>query len=554
MLKYALRYHELGFSVIPAKKDKRPLIKWEQYQKQRADVDQIRVWWDKWPDANIAIITGDISGVDVVDCDTEDAYANMNDNFLPDSFATPIVKTPKGYHVYFKHRPGLSNAVRVITGTDLRTEGGYVIAPPSQNGHGKKYSWLENLAPKNVSFSAMPEILFDVLKQGALYNNNNSSNNIISLGGVIGGGSDESQKATKSHKKPQLFTLGQRDDDLFRLANYLIKGGLDPVSVNDYLVFCANHCNPPFPENEVYKKIESAIKRASARERNIAQEVRDFVKATEGHFSATELHKELLNATKEEKKAARQEILRMIDEGIIERVGPKNGYYRKKSEEAEIIDIYNIEKSTLDIWYPLNLNSYFYTQPKNLIVFCGTPDVGKTAFLMRCAIMNAHKGYKIRYMSSEMGASEFASRASLFRDIEYSEWKHIDIRSVSKNYKDHIIPEAINIIDYLEITNDFYLVGDEMRGIYDALSTGIAIIGLQMSWQSDYGRGGAFSVEKPRLYVTLKSNPPEGGIAKIQKMKNWKTSTSMSYKECAFKIRSGNEIHRITEWGYGKEK
>jgi hypothetical protein len=133
----ALQYQQAGFSVIPVKKNKKPHIKWEKFQHERADEKQIQQWWKKWPDANPAIVTGEISGVDVIDVDSKDGKKALNE-FLSDSLITPISKTPAGgYHYYFKHRAGLSNGVRIIEGCDLRTTGGYVLAPPSEADYKK---------------------------------------------------------------------------------------------------------------------------------------------------------------------------------------------------------------------------------------------------------------------------------------------------------------------------------------------------------------------------------------------------------------------------------
>ena len=75
LLKAALRYQSMGFSVIPVKQNKRPLIAWEKYQTERAPESQIHQWWKKWPSANIGIITGKVSGVDVIDTDSESGWA-----------------------------------------------------------------------------------------------------------------------------------------------------------------------------------------------------------------------------------------------------------------------------------------------------------------------------------------------------------------------------------------------------------------------------------------------------------------------------------------------
>ena len=71
MLKAAIKYAELGFSVIPVRPDNiKPFLKsWKPYQTERADIEQLRSWWKKYPSANPAAVTGKISGVTVVDCE-----------------------------------------------------------------------------------------------------------------------------------------------------------------------------------------------------------------------------------------------------------------------------------------------------------------------------------------------------------------------------------------------------------------------------------------------------------------------------------------------------
>ena len=86
----ALEYCKMGFSVIPVKPGgKKPLVKWEPYQSEKASEDQIRAWWKKIPSANVAIVTGAISGMDVVDIDSATGLELFED-MIPDSLETPI--------------------------------------------------------------------------------------------------------------------------------------------------------------------------------------------------------------------------------------------------------------------------------------------------------------------------------------------------------------------------------------------------------------------------------------------------------------------------------
>ena len=73
MLEYALKYATLGWSLIPIdwkeSRAKLPLVDWKGYQNKRATEKEIESWFQTWPLANIGLVTGDLSGVIVVDID-----------------------------------------------------------------------------------------------------------------------------------------------------------------------------------------------------------------------------------------------------------------------------------------------------------------------------------------------------------------------------------------------------------------------------------------------------------------------------------------------------
>ena len=57
-----------GWSVIPVRpRDKRPIVAWQAYQEERPTVEQLERWWTRWPEANVGIVTGAISGLVVLD-------------------------------------------------------------------------------------------------------------------------------------------------------------------------------------------------------------------------------------------------------------------------------------------------------------------------------------------------------------------------------------------------------------------------------------------------------------------------------------------------------
>lgn len=138
ILDSALYYQSIGYSIIPISKDKKPLIEWKKYQTVKAIKDEVNTWFAKYPQANIGIITGKISGLVVVDIDPR--HNGKNDSFK-DTITVSSKTGGGGWHYYFQYEDDIQNATGIQPGVDIRGEGGYVIAPPSITDSGA-YEWM----------------------------------------------------------------------------------------------------------------------------------------------------------------------------------------------------------------------------------------------------------------------------------------------------------------------------------------------------------------------------------------------------------------------------
>jgi len=290
-LKAALKYQQMGFSIIPVKPDKKPcLMTWAEYQKIKPTEDTIKKWWTTWPDANPAIVTREISNIMVVDVDSAQGLDELN-KLIPETLTTPIAKTPGGgWHYYFAYQNGLPNKARVFSDCDIRTDGGYIIAPPSIGENGKPYAWLDGLSIAEANPAAMPERLYNNMQKSTKGERN------IKQG---------QHTATYRNIRNISFDEPGRDETLFHLANHLVKSGMGETSVQNYLYFFGQNCNPPFPEKEIQAKIESALKRSKNRSQGLIAEVREYITATWGNITATNVLQSATNATFEDRKKVR---------------------------------------------------------------------------------------------------------------------------------------------------------------------------------------------------------------------------------------------------------
>ena len=105
-----------------------------------SDPARVAQWWDRWPDANIAMPTGTPSGIVVVDVDVHasgngfDAFERARSAGLVDGWAW-MVRTPSGgLHACYPTKPGVDQRCWQIPSqhVDCRGGGGYVVLPPSR--------------------------------------------------------------------------------------------------------------------------------------------------------------------------------------------------------------------------------------------------------------------------------------------------------------------------------------------------------------------------------------------------------------------------------------
>lgn len=135
----ALTFAAADLPVFPCEPGgKRPLTR-AGYLDASQDASVVSVWWQRWPQANIGLPTGPLSGIDVVDVDVKPAgtgftgfHRAVDEGLLDGEIAR--VRTPSGgMHIYFPADPGRPQrcwqAARAHI--DFRGEGGYIVVPPS---------------------------------------------------------------------------------------------------------------------------------------------------------------------------------------------------------------------------------------------------------------------------------------------------------------------------------------------------------------------------------------------------------------------------------------
>ncbi len=172
VLESALRYISRGWSVFPVGGNKRPLAAWESYQRRIATEDEVKAWYDQWTNAGLAIVTGKISGLVVLDIDPGHGGEASLKKLLKDRVLTAsdletssVTTQSGGTHYYFRYPSDterVPNARGLWPGIDVRADGGYVVAPPTLGETGKLYTWNgAGDAPEGLQY--LPDALADAL-------------------------------------------------------------------------------------------------------------------------------------------------------------------------------------------------------------------------------------------------------------------------------------------------------------------------------------------------------------------------------------------------------
>jgi hypothetical protein len=243
MLRTALTLARKGLAVFPCRpRDKRPATA-NGLKDATTEPDVVREWWHQEPEFNIAIATGAISKIFVVDVDGLDAEAELRrleqgHGKIP---ATVEVVTARGRHLYFKtpEAPVRNSAGKVAPGIDIRGDGGYVLAPPSIHPTGKLYCWSPYC---DNSIAAAPEWLLAKIIEPITSNGNKAPAPPSTWRALMAEGVDE----------------GGRNDAAAKLCGYFLRHRIDVILVLEMMqLWNAARCRPPLPADDIETIVNS---------------------------------------------------------------------------------------------------------------------------------------------------------------------------------------------------------------------------------------------------------------------------------------------------------
>lgn len=263
MVDWALKYEELGFSVIPMR-EKRPLISFAD--KPPLTKSEIKKYWREYPNANIAVRTTNFFVVDIDRHDGgEDGFKSIALYEHPGHFKnTMFQNTPNGgeqlFYLKKDNKPANQN-IGWLPGVDIKAHpNNYVMVPPSSTKNGT-YQWnVPIVRGEIVNETNMVTADKGLIEAVALVENTDF---------IRPDYFNHRQKGKKT-KTAELFeTIGEgfgsqntgRNDKLTKFVGGLLARNVDVERIRELANTANKNSMDPLPEKELYLTIESIVKK-----------------------------------------------------------------------------------------------------------------------------------------------------------------------------------------------------------------------------------------------------------------------------------------------------
>ena len=370
-LEYALNYASRGWKVFPAytcrgiglcecgRPDCKSIGKHPKtthgVKDATSDSEQICDWWTEFPNANIGVATGAASNLTILDLEYEGIQYAKKAGFN----SSLICKSGKGYHLYCKYAPEAVSraALLAIRGLDVRSDGGYVIAPESIHSSGRIYQWYRGYEDACLQ---LPDFPMQLLEKEAKERDQQR----IQLG-----------DGWVSNLLKGVST-GGRQAALVRLAGYFLN--TNPPDVVKAIIRSWNENNePPLDDSELEFQLGDVCKRWA--NNNVAADV--------------------------QQPGAPARIIRPSEY--------RAEYKRRKAEEANQVGY------DLSLGHPKLDSLLRGLHRTDILTIAAHTGQGKTAFTLQSALHIASSGKKVLFFPTEMSADDIYGRIELMHGVNF---------------------------------------------------------------------------------------------------------------------------------------
>ena len=264
ILEIANQYRGRGWQVIPIQSPtsgdkntgKKPLLR--DWPNARFSPEEIARTWDRRNPPNIGLLTGEASGLVVLDFDELEPFERLHDEF-PEVEKTMAVRRDnetRRLHVYFSLTPGQPaprSEDNQSAGWELKSSGRCIVVPPSVHYTGGVYDIAEgkDLLPWRPEYTEFLRSLNPKAEAAPGRPRLGHKNGELELPPAV------------ANAILQGAPEGGRNSAAFDVACQLRDAGLTKTEAEHYARQFAGNCVPPLPEGEAVTAVESAYKTAA---------------------------------------------------------------------------------------------------------------------------------------------------------------------------------------------------------------------------------------------------------------------------------------------------
>ena len=256
----AVNYAKLGFAVLPLKPMTNDPATTHGVKDATKDVGTVEAWWIQNPDYNIGVAAG--NGLVVIDVDEHPENGKFGLETLrewekqhgemPPTWT--VLTGSGGLHYWYKTDQSFKNLVNVIPAVDIRTSGGYVVAPPSIHPNGTAYEWEASGDPEDVPFAELSGSALQLAELSA----------------------EKQKKSESGIRYKELKTIGEGSRQAALMS---LQGHLKNLNMTDEAIMAAVReeneakCDPPMTEAELQKEIFPFLRRNIVPETDYAETI-----------------------------------------------------------------------------------------------------------------------------------------------------------------------------------------------------------------------------------------------------------------------------------------
>jgi len=247
--------------------------------------------------------------------------------------------------------------------------------------------------------------------------------------------------------------------------------------------------------------------------------IASYIKLMSGDFHLNDLRKGL-NISPEADGALRKIMYDLCKKGTVRSSGSKDGNYHRVEPIMPIRTWVDNEEDYFEVIHPkghggldddFGFEAMMDLSPGDLITIGGVSNAGKSALALNYLAENVNI-HPCVLMGNEYVTANNEVLPKLKRRLLRMDWvKWLDgegklkfeILPVSGNYQDYIQKDKLNIIDWIDLSGEFWQISQVHKAIKERVGDGLIIAVQQKSKDKTYANGNEFGVRMSDVYFTV---------------------------------------------------